>query len=211
MIVTFDYEVRVDAPLTSDKKLLEKAIRDVGIGEIPGTSMRDAVADTVEKHLARETGRKAILIFTDGQDFGSYADGSELLRSIEESDVMIFPVFYETTMQRAMTQRRGPLGRDFPRRPRNAERARRREAAANERAREYLEEMAALTAGRFHDQGDRGLDEIFVSIADELRRQYRLGFYPDESENDGAVRSIKVRVNRASVSVRARTGYRLRK
>lgn len=218
MIVTFDYEVRVGCALTSDKKVLERAIKDVDIGEMPGTVMRDAVLETVGKSLNGVTGRKAIILITDGKDFGSYAYENEVLRTLEESDVMIYPVYYETTLPlgagpgwRRGGRFPGPMGRDRPGRERSDERRRRREAVANQMAREYLNRMADLTAGRFLDKKDNDLDEMFLGIADELRRQYRLGFYRDDETGPDVPRIIKVRVDRPNVAVRSRTSYRLKK
>lgn len=219
MIVTFDYEVRVGCALTSDKKVLEHAIKDIEIGEIPGTVMRDAVLETVGKSLNGASGRKAIILITDGKDFGSYAYENEVLRTLEESDVMIFPVYYETTLPTRPGFGGGRvgrfprrMGRDWPERDGRPERIRRRETVANERARDYLKKMADLTAGRFFNKEDNDLDEMFLSIADELRWQYRLGFYPEDDQTPSDVpRTIKVRVDRPNVAVRSRTSYRLKK
>ncbi len=218
MIVSFDYDIHINSLLTSDKKQLDRAIKEVEIGEIPGTVMRDAVFESVGKHLAQASGRKAIILLTDGKDFGSYAYVSELLRSLEESDVMIYPIFYETTMmqqQRFPARRNGrindPWGGNFPRRPRNEGRVRRREEIANGRARELLEKMSELTAGRFYEKKDNDLEKVFLTIADELRGQYRLGFYPDETIDNSAPRPIKVRVDRPDVAVRSRNSFRLKK
>jgi VWFA-related protein len=219
MIVTFDYDVHLISPLTSDKKLLERAIKEVGIGEIPGTVMRDAVLETVAGHLAATKGRKAIILLTDGKDFGSYAYTSELLRALEESDVMIYPIFYETTIPVQMmnrNRRNGPFGGgrrggNFPRPRTNDDRIRRRDAVENERARELLQRIADLTAGRFYEKKENELEAVFLTITAELRGQYRLGFYPDESLNDENTRQIKVRVNRTDIAVRSRGSYRLKK
>ncbi len=217
MIVSFDYDVHINSPLTSDKKQLERAIKDVEIGEMTGTVMRDAVIDTVNKHLSKSTGRKAIIMLTDGKDFGSYAVESEVLRRIEESDVMIYPIFYETSFlqQRMLMRNRRPgggrVGGDFPRFPRRDDRRRRREEAQNERALDYLQRLADLSAGRLFEKKDNDLDKVFLNIAQELRQQYRLGFYPDEGLDDSSVHEIKVKVTRPEVSVRSRYSYRVKK
>lgn len=218
MIITFDFEVRVGCALTSDKRTLERAIKDIEIGEMPGTVMRDAVLETVGKSLKGVTGRKAIILITDGKDFGSYSYGNEVLRTLEESDVMIFPIYYETVSPafvgfggRRGGRFPGPSGRNWPGRERRDERLRRREAAANEMARDYLNKMADLTAGRFFDKKDNDLDEMFLGIAEELRRQYRLGFYPEEETGPDVARIIKVRVDRPNVAVRSRSSYRLKR
>ncbi len=217
MIVSFDYDVHINSPLTSDKKQLERAIKDVEIGEMTGTVMRDAVIDTVSKHLSKSTGRKAIIMLTDGKDFGSYALESEVLRRIEESDVMIYPIFYETSFlqQRMMMRNRrlggGRMGGNFPRFPRQDDRRRRRDEAQNERALSYLQKLADLSAGTLFEKKDNDLDEVFLNIAQELRQQYRLGFYPDEGLDDSSIHEIKVRVSRPDVSVRSRYSYRVKK
>ena len=50
----------------------------------------------------------------------------------------------------------------------------------------------------------------FASIAEELRYQYRLSYYPANSKQDGAFRAIKVRVEKPDLIVRARAGYKAR-
>lgn len=206
MIVTFDFEVRKVIGLTSDKDSLRRAIGDVSIGEFPGTVMRDAVSDSISKFLAGGKGRKAIILLTDGKDAGSATRENELLRMVEESDVMIFPVFFKTEGPMRIRRPRRPVfdRDDLPRR-RN-DRVRRRVELANERARGYLERLALLTAGRFFDTEDADIKKAFLAIADELRNQYRLGFYPEPGDEFG---TIRVRVARPDVAVRSRESYRL--
>ncbi len=216
MIVSFDYDVHINSPLTSDKKQLEKAIKDVEIGEMTGTVMRDAVIDTVTKHLSKSTGRKAIIMLTDGKDFGSYALENEVLRRIEESDVMIYPIFYETSFRQQVMMRRnrrfgGGMGRNRRPFPRQDDRVRRRDEIQNERAMDYLKRLADLSAGTLFEKKDNDLDKVFLSIAQELRQQYRIGFYPDEGLDDSSVHEIKVKVSRPDVSVRSRYSYRVKK
>jgi VWFA-related protein len=77
-----------------------------------------------------------------------------------------------------------------------------------ERAGEYLRQMATLTGGRHHDAED--LDRVeyaFTNIAEELRRQYSLGYYPARQSNASERRQIKVRVRRPNLVVRARDSY----
>ncbi len=210
-IITFDYDVHLLQPLTGDRKLLERAINEIEIGEYPGTVMRDALLETVTKQLNGAKGRKAIILLTDGKDFGSDTYAAELERALEESDSMIYPIFFETTMPGRNIPIRRRMRDDFPRRRPNEDRVRRREAAQNERAREILERYALLTGGRFIDKKDNDLNDIFAVIGSELRSQYRLGFYPDESVDSTIPKAIKVKVNRTDIAIRSRSSFRLKR
>ena len=74
-------------------------------------------------------------------------------------------------------------------------------------AKKYLEKMSKLTAGRFYKKEVKNLQKTFETIADELRKQYRIGFYPKE-EPGKSVHELKVKVSRKDLVVRARATYR---
>jgi VWFA-related protein len=76
------------------------------------------------------------------------------------------------------------------------------------RAGEYLRRLAEQTGGRHHDAADlRYVGEAFTNIAEELRRQYSLGYYPSRQSQAVEQRQIKVRVRRPNLVVRARDSY----
>jgi Ca-activated chloride channel family protein len=71
----------------------------------------------------------------------------------------------------------------------------------------YLQQLAEKTGGRYFKGGDTNtIRQSFVEVAEELRRQYVLGYHPDEPTR-GEVRKIKVKVNREHVAIRARQSY----
>jgi len=73
----------------------------------------------------------------------------------------------------------------------------------------YLEEMARSSGGQLLRADTLAhLPRAFRQIADELRTQYSLGYYPSNAARDGKYRKIRVRTTRPNVSVRARPGYR---
>jgi Ca-activated chloride channel homolog len=78
MVISFDYDIHVLSGLTSDRKVLERAIKDSSIGERFGTTLRDAVAEVIERRFKRVDGRKAIILLTDGKDVGSRTDEQDL-------------------------------------------------------------------------------------------------------------------------------------
>lgn len=72
----------------------------------------------------------------------------------------------------------------------------------------YLETLALNTGGReFEASSLTNLDSAFAGIAEELRRQYSIGYYPDKVGQVGDRRSISIRVNRPGVVVRAKNTY----
>lgn len=72
----------------------------------------------------------------------------------------------------------------------------------------YLAGLASKTGGRLFRADDReALTQAFSSIAEDLRRQYSLGYYPKNATVRGQVRKIKVSISRPGVAVRAKESY----
>jgi Ca-activated chloride channel family protein len=72
-----------------------------------------------------------------------------------------------------------------------------------------LQELADRSGGRLHDADSRyNLTQAFSRIAEELRHQYQLSYYPSNAKKDGAYRRVKVRVEKSGLVVRNRDGYR---
>jgi hypothetical protein len=81
-------------------------------------------------------------------------------------------------------------------------------SAEYRRGKEYLEKLSSNTGGRFYQADTYGnLGLAYDNIAEELRRQYSLGYYPETEGKSGEQRRIKVKVNREKVAVRAKDGY----
>ena len=76
-----------------------------------------------------------------------------------------------------------------------------------ERADRYLHDLARVSGARLYNAEQQNLDSAFRSVAEELRRQYSLGYYPKISPHPGDRRSIKVRVDRPELVVRTRDSY----
>jgi VWFA-related protein len=223
MIVTFDYETHILSPLTSDRQRLAGAIKNAEIPEIPGTRLRDATFQTIDRAFAGIKGRKAVIVLTDGKDAGSRISTDDLLYQLEESDTLVYTIMFKTgplASQRPLLGRDNPriFGGDFPpfggRRGRmrdNPRRAQREQRVGlkNQEAEDFLQELSDTTAGRFFTSEDGRLTRTFTSIIEELRFQYRLGFYPPEDASNNALHQLRVTVNRPYIAVRARRSYRV--
>lgn len=72
---------------------------------------------------------------------------------------------------------------------------------------QYLNDMARVSGARLYHAEQQNLSYAFRSVAEELRRQYSIGYYPTTAPQAGQRRSIKVRVNRPELVVRTRDSY----
>lgn len=186
LVIQFDESVKVLSELTNDHAKINQAISRTDFGD--GTSIYEAIDFSLHKHLNKIEGRKAIVIFTDGVDTSSEKTTfEETVRAAEESEAVIFPIYYNT-----FSSKFGGTS--------NVEYA---------RGKSYLTELAAATGGKLvrAESKQIGLTAAFESIAEELRRQYSVGYYPATAGNTGERRQIRVRVNRPKLSIRARDSY----
>ena len=77
-----------------------------------------------------------------------------------------------------------------------------------ETGRRYLQELASNSGGRmFEANQNTNLDAAFSGIAEELRRQYSLGYYPETVGKAGERKQVKVRVMQPNLAVRAKSSY----
>jgi Ca-activated chloride channel family protein len=95
MIVSFNEDVKVLCEFTTDRSQLQRAIYRAKTDS--GTSIYDAVDIVINKHLNRTSGRKAIVLFTDGVDTTSdNASYESTITDAQELDALIYPVQYNT-------------------------------------------------------------------------------------------------------------------
>jgi VWFA-related protein len=158
---------------TNDPKLLSAAIDQMSPGPLNmGTRLYDAV-DFALSTLKTVSGRKAVILFTDGQNTWGKATMKSTLHEAEESDIVVYTLQYG----------------DPP-------------------AQKYLQQLAEKTGGRYFMAADANtMRRSFAEVAGELRRQYVLGYHPNELASRGQERKIRVKVNRERVAVRARKSY----
>ena len=198
MVMSFDDRIDVLCSATTDRDVITKAIRKTRSGG--GTRLYDAVDEILTKQLKTISGRKAVVLFTDGMDTASHrATSHSTMRLAEESEAAIYSVDYDTTgfgKGMPVPGRRTILGLPLPR-PR-----------IPDTAVAYLKALSDKTGGRFYD-GDSmfGIGQAFTWIAEELGRQYSIGYYPSKPGQNGERRQIKVRVTEADLVVRARDSY----
>jgi VWFA-related protein len=229
MVIAFDESVRVLSEPTNNRNQLRNAIQMAQFGD--GTSLYEAVDNALNRQLAKIKGRKAVVLFTDGVDTTSRrANYQSTVADVEEADALVYPIRYNTQRggwagggggnnnggwggsQRRRRSGWGTaigiiLGGQVPVYGGGGGSAG-GSAEEYEKGRQYLEELALKSGGRkFEADSTMSLDTAFAGIAEELRRQYSVGYYPDTIGQKGERRQIKVRVMRPGLVVRAKNSY----
>ncbi len=198
MAITFDGQIHVlteaeDVSVIRRSKLHIPAVTD-------GTVLYDAVDFTL-KRMAQISGRKAIVLMTDGVDQNSAATLKKTMDGLAEQDVLIYTVQYNTLPQ--LPQRLSQIKNEKARR-----KVQERLMKGYATSEPYLRTLAEKTGGRFYKANDLSdVGPAFEAITSELGVQYSLGYYPKQKSGSRAERGIKVRVRYPNLAVRARDSY----
>lgn len=218
MVIAFDDEVRILCRPTNNRRTLREAIYQAQFGD--GTSLYEAVDQVINRELVNIPGRKAVVLFTDGVDTTSRrANFESTIADVEEVDALFYPIRYNTQRQY------GNMGGGGRRRSRDTDDwigiilgggrvggggggSAGSSREEYERGLRYLETLAQNSGGRkFEADSLYNLEASFAGIAEELRRQYSLGYYPEKVGAAGERRRISVRVMRPNVTVKAKSTY----
>ena len=216
---------------TRDRQQLARALGRIEPNG--GTSMYDAVAEAIPLTLQGQNRKKALLVISDGNDTASATTVRELKAQIRETETLVYAIGIdgegESTVRqppprppvqapspRPFPGAPGPFGGTppiFPRQPPSgggggggggSRRGRLNDDRVNVVA---LRDMTDDSGGRTEIVRDRrDLNPATASIADELSKQYYLG-YPSSGKKDGRWHSIRVELRSRAYRVRARRGY----
>ena len=222
MVVSFNDDIKVLSEFTTDRAKLHRAIERAHTDD--GTRLYDALDMVMNQQLSRVQGRKAIVLFTDGVDTTSKrADYQTNMTDAQELDALIYPVQYDTSQD--MNVGNFPaqidvwgqiLGGIFGgggrggvyRRGGGYPRSRGTSRGDYELAGQYLQELANTTGGReYRADSLQNMSYAFANVAEELRRQYSIGYYPKRPPQAGQRRQIRVRARQPNLAVRARDSY----
>ncbi len=212
MVISFDAGIHTLLEYSNDKVALTAAIRKMKFGG--NTSLYDAVNFSIKKRIAKIEGKKAIVLFTDGVDTSSVSGYSASVSEAVESDATIFPIYLNTYLDAIGVGGGGGgamstppiLGMPGTMGGQQSVGAVREEYALGRR---YLQDLANASGGRIFrtDSTSSGLTAAFEGIAEELRDQYEIGYYPSNEGNPGDRKQIRVRINRPNLIIHSRDSY----
>ena len=189
-LIQFDMNVLELQQLTSDVENLQRSLNYLSYphssalkGNRGGTLLYDAICGEVPK-MAAEPGRKAMLILTDGEDFGSRHTLEQAVAAAQQADVVVYSIYYSSG--------RGTFGAGRP------------GTGGDRRA---LEKLASETGGEVFDAGlGMPLRQIYERIGEQLRLEYLLGYRPPDSA-PGSYHKIELKMKDGNLKVAARKGY----
>jgi len=206
--LAFVIDFNVDATLlqdyTRDVRLLQKALNSVKInagfttgplpgaggGPVPtapgmtrGTVLFDAVYLGAHDMLAKEVGRKAMILLTDGQDEGSQLKLKDAIEAAQKGDVIVYVLL--------CADRGGYFS-----------------SGMSYYGEADMDKLTKETGGRVINVGNKfdKLKEAFDQIASELRSQYNIGYTPTNIKLDGSYRKLEIK-NKENYKIQARSGY----
>jgi VWFA-related protein len=187
MVVAFDDETYFGAGFSEDRDAARRSLAGV---HAPGGTTRiyDAV-NSVRLRLLSVPGRKVIVLFSDGVDNVSIEAGeSETLKAIEQSDIVVYAVQYDTRKDGISNRFPVPPPPGYP-----------SFSQLYGRAVKFLRNLTSRSGGLLlpADTID-GLRAAFAHIAQELPRQYTLCYYPSRIARAGEYCRLRVTVPRPS-------------
>jgi Ca-activated chloride channel family protein len=216
---SFSSEPRITQTWTQDRDLVERAVRATHASG--GTAILDAAAAVVPMAETGRNRKKAVLLISDGNDTSSVIALGDLRQVIRESDVLVYALGVDGTSRGAPrivridppvrfppeTSFPFPRGRGSPQFPPIREPPSFVSTSGDRVNADALRQITDDTGGRTEIvRGFDGLDDATARLADELSRQYFLG-YVRNGDRDGRWHSIRVTVGDGGLTVRARRGY----
>jgi len=175
LIIQFDSEVNLVQDFTQNQDDLISAMKGLRAGN--STSLYDAIYLAAEEKLKHETGRKVMVVISDGEDTSSKLRKEEAIEAAQKRDVLIYGIGV----------RSDDFGSNFG------------------VLKKFAEETGGAffsPRARFEE-----IQAAFRSIGEELQGQYSLAYIPTNRKKDGSFRSIDLRSKTGGVRIRARKGY----
>lgn len=178
LLVEFDTGVTLLRDFTNNPSTLAKEIRDLKAGG--GTALLDALFAVCSQKMREDTGRKAMVLISDGDDRHSTRGLEETLEMAQRSGVIIYAI--GTT---------------------------RLSADRREKAEELLLKLSDETGGKvFFPYSTDQLAYAFELINEELRSHYNIAYVPTKKARDGKFREIEVKIQKGKgLNVHHRKGY----
>jgi VWFA-related protein len=196
-----------------------------------GTQLYDAVYLASSELMKKQQGRKAIIILSDGIDHGSktFLDGA--IESAQRADTFVYSIYFADNRrdERNEGQRQGGGrgggwpgggggggggwpggGGGWPGGGGGGRRGGGQRPAEKPRTdgKKILERISKETGGRFFEVSKKeSVGEIYTSIVEELRTQYRMGFTPDKDSAASGYHHLQLQVKRKDTTVQTREGY----
>ncbi len=195
MLVCFGDHIRIVSDFSGSARELEDRLGEFQKGgrKYPeldpddtrdaGTALFDSVYATATRKLAASNGeRKAIIVFSDGEDNSSAHDLEDAIDAAQRADSLIYSVRYTEVSKGRLTSR-------------------------NRYGITEMNRLAKETGGAAFDASQGDVAKSLRQVAEELRSLYDIGYTTTNTAADGRYRNVEIRVKRPGLTVRAKPGY----
>jgi hypothetical protein len=163
-------------------------------GSAKGTLLYDSIYLASDQMMRNQTGRKALILLTDGVDQGSKYSLETAIEEAQRTDTMVYGILFADDGAYGLSGGFGRRGIGFP--------------IGHADGKKVLERMSKETGGRFFEVSRKEpIDQIYADIQQELRNQYSLGFSSDKPPSQSEYRKLHVTTNQKDLQVQARDGY----
>jgi VWFA-related protein len=183
--------VQLRQPLTSSRKALNDTLpyvdtptnHQLQIQTGGGTLLYDAVVTAAQDVTQKARNRKALIVLSDGVDFGSEATLAQSISAAQRADTLIYSILFSDP---------GAYGFSL----------------AGSTGRNALVRMSKETGGDFFEVSKKqSIDRIFDRIQEELRSQYSMGYVSDDPVRISEFRKIQLTVKAKGLVVQTREQY----
>ena len=223
-VIHFDFETELLQDLTASRKLLKQSIQNVEPPQLQrrqqgggggggrqgqgrgggGTVLYDAVLLASDELMRKQSGRKALIILSDGVDTGSKVSINEAIESAQRSDTLIYSILFFD--EQAYGGGSGPVGMGGGRRRGGP--PIRIPVQSHPDGKKILQRMSRETGGGFFEVSRKvPIEETFERIQEELRSQYSLGYTSDKLNAGSGFRSIRLNTTQKNLIVQTRDKY----
>jgi VWFA-related protein len=222
-VLHFDREVELLQELTASRDKLERALNLLDTSHSDpqsggqrgggprsyggaGTLLYDAVYLASDQVIKTQQGRKALIVLSDGVDHGSKETLATAIETAQRADTIVYSILFADDQQQ---RDHGPFTYGGPGMGRHGGGGGQRRYPQEDRTdgKKILARISEETGGRLFEVSKKEpIDQIFGSIAEELRNQYSIGYTPPADDAPG-YHKIQLTINQKDLSVQARDGY----
>jgi VWFA-related protein len=248
-VIQFAHQTELLQDLTASKPKLQAALKDLEVDTSNnsdssdtdstdnsqrrstrgGTTLYDAVFLASDELMAKQQGRKALVLLTDGVDRGSKESLTSAIEAAQRADTILYAIYFKGEQERSQGNRGGSPGGGnrrgggigFPgggggypgggggRNGGSGYPGGGRGGEIRVDGKKILERMTSETGGRvFEVSKKQTIADIYKQIAEELRAQYRLGFTPDKETASEGYHQIELTAPKdKNLFIQTRDGY----
>jgi VWFA-related protein len=186
-----------------------------------GTQLYDAIYLAADELMKKQQGRKAIVVLSDGQDRGSRESLNSAIEAAQRANTVVYTIYFQGEQQHDYDNRSGGYGHPrigmggggypggggggYPGGGRGGQRP---SEEPHVDGKKIMIQIAEQTGGRMYEAKKKeNFDQVYASIAEELRSQYMLGYTPDKSSSNESYHRITLTANKKDLIVQTREGY----